>query len=95
MSELILKESSIPSRWINVELMDVVNFKKGKKPKQLISVPKSGYLPYILVDELENKDIRNYAKHILRKRSIWEKRELLTHLRSKLVLKAKKITISL
>lgn len=34
-------------------------------------------------------DIRNYAKHILRKRPIYEKRELLCHLRSKLILKDK------
>lgn len=38
-------------------------------------------------------DIRNYAKHILRKRPIYEKRELLSHLRSKLVLKDKQIQI--
>lgn len=39
-------------------------------------------------------DIRNYAKYILRERSIWEKRELLSHLRSKLILKEKHITIN-
>ncbi len=38
-------------------------------------------------------DIRNYAKYILRERSIWEKRELLSHLRSKLILKEKKILL--
>ena len=38
-------------------------------------------------------DIRNYAKHILRKRPIYEKRELLCHLRSKLVLKDKIIAL--
>lgn len=38
-------------------------------------------------------DIRNYAKHILRKRPIYEKRELLCHLRSKLILKEKKLSI--
>jgi len=37
-------------------------------------------------------DIRNYAKYILRERSIWEKRELLSHLRSKIFLKNKIIT---
>ncbi len=36
-------------------------------------------------------DIRNYAKHILRKRSVYEKREVLSHLRSKLVLKEKRL----
>jgi hypothetical protein len=39
-------------------------------------------------------DIRNYAKHILRKRPIYEKRELLCHLRSKLILKDKLIFCS-
>ncbi len=38
-------------------------------------------------------DIRNYAKHILRKRPIHEKRELLCHLRSKLTLKNKMIEL--
>ncbi|MCF7857515.1 MAG: recombinase family protein [Candidatus Pacebacteria bacterium] len=38
-------------------------------------------------------DIRNYAKHILRKRPMYEKRELLSNLRSKLVLSDKQITI--
>lgn len=38
-------------------------------------------------------DIRNYAKHILRKRPLYEKRELLKHLKSKLILKDKRITI--
>ena len=36
-------------------------------------------------------DIRNYAKHILRKRPIYEKREVLCHLRSKLILREKQI----
>jgi hypothetical protein len=40
-------------------------------------------------------DIRNYAKYILRERSIWEKRELLSHLRSKLLLNNKVLTISI
>lgn len=39
-------------------------------------------------------DIRNYAKYILRERNIWEKRELLGHLRSKLILKEKKISLT-
>jgi len=38
-------------------------------------------------------DIRNYAKYILRERFIWEKRELLSHMRSKLILKEKQITL--
>lgn len=43
--------------------------------------------------KIKEVDIRNYAKHILRKRPIYEKRELLSHLRSKLVLKEKVITL--
>lgn len=43
---------------------------------------------------VKDVDIRNYAKYILRERSIWEKRELLSHLRSKLILKEKLLTLS-
>lgn len=39
-------------------------------------------------------DIRNYAKHILRNRPIYEKRELLQNLRSKLMLEKGKLLIS-
>jgi hypothetical protein len=38
-------------------------------------------------------DIRNYAKYLLKEGSIIEKRELLTCLKSKLILKDKKITL--
>jgi len=41
--------------------------------------------------KVKEVDIRNYAKHILRDRPIEEKRALLANLRSKLVLKEKKI----
>jgi DNA invertase Pin-like site-specific DNA recombinase len=41
--------------------------------------------------KIKEVDIRNYAKHILRKRPLHEKRELLSHLRSKMVLSEKKI----
>jgi DNA invertase Pin-like site-specific DNA recombinase len=41
--------------------------------------------------KIKDVDIRNYAKHILRKRPVYEKRELLSHLRSRLVLKEKKL----
>ena len=44
--------------------------------------------------KIKEVDIRNYAKHILRKRSIYEKRELLKNLRSKLVLRDKKIFLN-
>ncbi len=38
-------------------------------------------------------DIRNYAKYILKERSIWEKRELLSHLRSKITINNKKVSL--
>lgn len=44
--------------------------------------------------KIKDIDIRNYAKHILRKRSLYEKRELLKHLRSKIILKEKIIYLS-
>lgn len=43
--------------------------------------------------KIKEIDIRNYAKHILRKRPMHEKRELLKHLRSKLVLKDKQLSL--
>jgi len=43
--------------------------------------------------KIKEIDIRNYAKHILRKRPMNEKRELLKHLRSKLVLKDKQLSL--
>jgi site-specific DNA recombinase len=43
--------------------------------------------------KIKDIDIRNYAKHILRKRSLYEKRELLSHLRSKLVLRERKVSL--
>ena len=44
--------------------------------------------------KVKEVDIRNYAKYILRERSVWEKRELLSHLRTKLSLKDKVISIT-
>jgi DNA invertase Pin-like site-specific DNA recombinase len=44
----------------------------------------------IRVDDI---DIRNYAKYLLRDGAIWEKREVLSCLKSKVVMKEKKISI--
>ncbi len=41
--------------------------------------------------KVKEVDIRNYAKFILRKKPIEEKRELLGHLKSKIMLKEKKV----
>jgi DNA invertase Pin-like site-specific DNA recombinase len=43
--------------------------------------------------KIKEIDIRNYAKHILRKRPLHEKRELLKHLKSKMILKEKQLTL--
>ena len=42
---------------------------------------------------LQEIDIRNYAKHILRKRPVYEKREVLSHLRSRMILREKKLSL--
>ncbi len=43
--------------------------------------------------KIKEIDIRNYAKHILRKRPVYEKREVLSYLRSRLVLEEKRLTL--
>ena len=43
--------------------------------------------------KIRDIDVRNFAKHILRKRPIYEKRELLENLRSKLVLRDKQLIL--
>ena len=44
-------------------------------------------------DKLPDIDTRHYAKYLLREGTIYEKRELLEHLRNRIVLKDKKISI--
>ena len=44
--------------------------------------------------KIKDIDIRNYAKHILRKRPVYEKREVLSHLRSKLTLQNKQLSLT-
>ena len=43
--------------------------------------------------KMKEINIRNYAKHILRKRPMYEKRELLKYLRSNLVLTDKQLSL--
>ena len=43
--------------------------------------------------KIKEIDIRNYAKHILRKRPVYEKREVLSHLRSRMILREKKLSL--
>ncbi len=43
--------------------------------------------------DMEDVDIRNYVKYILRKGSVIEKRELLMHLRSQLIIEDKRLRL--
>jgi DNA invertase Pin-like site-specific DNA recombinase len=45
--------------------------------------------------KIKEIDIRNYAKYILRERTMQEKRELLSHLRSKLIMKNRNIEVAI
>lgn len=51
----------LPKGWIDTNLKQVVLHKKGKKPKETIPIPKDGYVPYILIDEMEGKPIRAFT----------------------------------
>ena len=43
--------------------------------------------------DLSTHDIKNYAKYLLKERILLEKRELLSFLKSKLILKDRKISL--
>lgn len=51
----------LPVGWIEAELKDFVLYRKGKKPSTSTSVKKKGYIPYLLIDEMEGKPIRSYT----------------------------------
>ena len=50
-----------PKGWVNTSLEQVVLHKKGKKPKETIPNPRDGYVPYILIDEMEGKTVRAFT----------------------------------
>lgn len=52
----------LPEGWVNATLKDIVLHKKGKKPSKTVTVNKNGYLPYVLIDEMEDKQVRAYTK---------------------------------
>jgi type I restriction enzyme, S subunit len=52
---------SLPKGWTSTELKNVVFYRKGKKPKNSLNKEKEGYIPYILIDEMEGKPIRTYT----------------------------------
>ncbi len=47
--------------WVETSIGSIVLNRKGKKPNTLLPEKKEGYLPYILIDELEGNIPRNYA----------------------------------
>ena len=82
-----------------IELFDTISFDEiGMKDeiKQAIKAHndfQESVLGKEIVDtpKLKEIDVRNYAKYILRKKPMEEKRELLDHLKSKLMLKEKEV----
>ena len=59
------QELELPKGWVETKLEEVVSSVKGKKPTNLSKKPEKGYLPYLLIDELEGKQIRNYTNDVL------------------------------
>jgi type I restriction enzyme S subunit len=53
--------SEIPSNWTCIDLKELVFSRKGKKPKRLSANHKGGYIPYILIDEMEGKPARSFT----------------------------------
>lgn len=81
---------------LNIVSLDEIGMKdRIKKEIQLHNEFQETVLEKEVKEKVKIKeiDIRNYAKHILRKRPLHEKRELLSCLRSKLVLKDKELKI--
>jgi|SaaInlStandDraft_1057018.scaffolds.fasta_scaffold42912_2 type I restriction enzyme, S subunit len=51
----------LPKNWAEIPFGEIILTKKGKKPKKTITEPTEGYLPYILIHEMEGKGIRSYT----------------------------------
>jgi type I restriction enzyme S subunit len=56
-----MTENNLPEGWVECSLGEILLSKKGKKPSETINEPRKGYVPYILIDELEGKTIRAYT----------------------------------
>lgn len=54
-------ENNLPQGWVECSIGEILLSKKGKKPSSTIDGPKQGYVPYILIDEMEGKPIRAYT----------------------------------
>lgn len=53
--------SDLPSKWVDVELREVISSVKGKKPKVLSEMQYKGMIPYIDIRAFEHSDIRQFA----------------------------------
>ena len=56
-----MEMSDLPKGWTECSIGEFVISKKGKKPKSTIKEYQKGYLPYILIDELEGNPPRLYT----------------------------------
>lgn len=54
-------EKQLPKNWIECSLGDIISSKRGRKPENTINYKNEGYLPYILIDEMEGKPVRAYT----------------------------------
>ncbi len=52
---------TLPKGWVEATLKDIVLHKKGKKPSKTVPENRNGYLPYILISEMEGKPVRAYT----------------------------------
>ena len=43
-------ENNLRHGWVECSLGEILTAKKGKKPSSVITEPKVGYVPYILID---------------------------------------------
>lgn len=53
--------NNLQKGWVECSIGEILLAKKGKKPSTTIDEPKVGYIPYILIDEMEGKPIRAYT----------------------------------
>ncbi len=55
-------KNNLPQGWVECELKDIVNYKKGKKPLILSDKQEENYLPYVDIKCFEKGIIELYAK---------------------------------
>ncbi|WAC39864.1 restriction endonuclease subunit S [Pedobacter sp. SL55] len=54
-------EEVLPKNWVETELGNILSARKGKKPLALVEEIIEGYLPYILIEQLEGKPYRLFT----------------------------------